>query len=360
MSRTSLAPAFAFKAVLALTAAVGVVGCKAPSPSGAAEALGIKKPDTPAAAQSTTPAAAEAPKPVPAELPAVVARVNGQDISKSDFERALRAIEQRAGGPVPAARRDEIYRGLLDQLVGLQLLRQESVARKVTVPDADVDKRMADLKKQFPSEQLFNEMLAAQQVSLDKFRADQRSDLAISKMMIEALKDKVTATPAQIDEFYKSNPKRFQQGERVRASHILITVPEGADGITKDKAREKADGLLKKIKAGGDFAALAKENSQDPGSAVQGGDLGYFQPGQMVGPFNEVAFKLAPGTVSELVETQFGFHIIKVVDKQAGRTVPLDEVRPQLTQFIENQNRQRETTVFVAGLRAKSKIEILI
>jgi len=180
-------------------------------------------------------------------------------------------------------------------------------------------------------------------------------------MLSDALKDKVTATPEQISEFYKKNPERFQQGERVRASHILVAVPQNADAATKAKARAKAEGLLKRIKAGEDFAALAKENSEDPGSAIQGGDLGPpFPRGQMVGPFNDVAFKLAPGMVSDVVETQFGFHIIKVTEKHEARAVPLDEVRPQLTQFIENQNRQRETQAFVAGLRAKGKIEILI
>jgi peptidyl-prolyl cis-trans isomerase C len=349
MPRPSLVP------VLAFAAAVGLAGCKGVSPSNAAQQLGLTK-DKPA--PSETPAV-EPPKPVPAELPAVLARVNGQDITKAEFERALRGVEQRSG-PVPAARRDEIYRGLLEQLVGRELLRQEAAARKVTVADADVDKRLAEIQQQFPSEDVFKQMLATQQITLDKFRTDQRSDLAISKLLTDALKDKVAPSSEQIADFYKSNPDRFKQGERVRASHILIAVPQGADGITKDKAREKAEGLLKKIKAGGDFAALAKENSADPGSAIQGGDLGYFQPGQMVGPFNDVAFKLPPGTVSDLVETQFGFHIIKVVDKQAGRTVPLDEVRAQLTQFLENQNRRRESGAFVDGLRAKSKIEILI
>jgi peptidyl-prolyl cis-trans isomerase C len=290
----------------------------------------------------------------------VLARVNGDAITKADFDRALKSIEQRAGGPVPPDRRDEIYRGLLEQLVSIRLLRQEVAARKVDVPDADLEKRMAEVMQQFPSKDVFAEMLKTQDTTLEKFRTEQRQDLAINKMLGDALKEKVTATPAQIDEFYKQNPDRFKQGERVRASHILIAVPQGADAVTKTQARTKAEGLLKQVKAGGDFAKLAKENSQDPGSAIQGGDLGYFQPGQMVPEFNDVAFKLAPGTVSDLVETQFGFHIIKVVEKTTARTVPLDEVRPQLTQFLENQNRQRETQAFVAGLRAKGKVEILI
>jgi peptidyl-prolyl cis-trans isomerase C len=261
---------------------------------------------------------------------------------------------------VPDTRRDEVYRGLIEQLVRLQLLKQEAAARKITVTDAEVDKRIAEVKQQFPSEDVFNEALAAQKVTPERFRADQRDELAVSKMLADVVKDKIAVTPEQLETFYKNNPDRFKQGERVRASHILITVPQGADGPTKDKAREKAEGLLKQIKAGGDFAALAKANSADPGSAINGGDLGYFPPGQMVGPFNDVAFKLPPGTVSDLVETQFGFHIIKVVDKQAGGVVPLEAVRPQLAQFLENQNRQREGAAFVTALRAKAKIEILI
>jgi len=353
MSRLRLVPA------LVLALAVGFAGCKGASPKEAEQAFGVDKGNQPATA-SETPAAPEPPKAVPAQLPDVLARVNGDAISKADFERALKAIEQRAGGPIPAERRDEVYRQLLEQLVGLRLLTQEVKARNVTVPDGDVDKRVAEVSKQFASEEVFKQMLAAQQISYDKFRADQRQDLAINKMLSDALESKVKATTEQVDDFYKKNPERFKQGERVRASHILVAVPQNADAATKEKARAKAEGLLKKIKAGEDFAALAKQNSEDPGSAVQGGDLGFFTPGQMVPQFNDVAFKLAPGAVSDLVETQFGFHIIKVVDKQTARTIPLDEVRPQVQQFLETQNRQRETTAFLAGLKAKGKIEILI
>jgi peptidyl-prolyl cis-trans isomerase C len=114
------------------------------------------------------------------------------------------------------------------------------------------------------------------------------------------------------------------------------------------------------VKAGKDFAALAKENSADPGSAANGGDLGFFQQGQMVGPFNDAAFSLAPGATSDLVETDFGFHIIRVAEKKAGRTIPLEEVKPQVEQYLQQKNRQEQTETFVDSLKAKGKIEVLI
>jgi peptidyl-prolyl cis-trans isomerase C len=355
VSRVSVISALA---LLALAASACSKGSAAP---GDGPGSGAPLPAMQAAQNGgPTAPAAEAQKPVPAELPDVLARVNGDVISKAEFESAIKTIEQRAGGPIPADRRTQIIRGLLDQLVGIKLLKQEVAERKVTVPDADVDARIAAIKKQFPSEDVFTQMLATQKMSLVTLRANQRDDLAVQKLLTDVLKDKTAATPEQIDTFYKQNLDRFKQPEQVRASHILVSVPQGADEATKAKSKAKASDLLKQVKAGKDFAALAKENSQDAGSAVNGGDLGYFRPGQMVGPFNEVAFKLAPGAVSDLVETQFGFHIIKVVDKKPAQTAPLDEVRDQLKQYLEGQNRQRETTAFVAGLRAKSKVEILL
>ena len=362
MSRVSLV------SVLAVVTAIG--GCSkgsaapgAPGGFGSGAPLPAMQQAAQAQAQAKQPAAApkpEPPKPVPAELPAVLARVNGDAISKAEFERALRAIEARAGGPLPADRRDQIFRGLIDQMVSVKLLRQEATARKITVPDADLDARIAEIKKQFPSEEVFAQMLQARSLTMATLRDEQRGDLAVNRMLAEALKDKVAATPEQIDTFYQQNIERFKEPEQVKASHILISVPQGADAAAKAASRAKADDVLKQVNAGKDFAALAKEFSQDPGSAVNGGDLGFFRQGQMVGPFNDVAFKLAPGAVSDVVETQFGFHIIKVVEKKPAQTAPLDGVRPQLKQYLETQNRQRETLAFVAGLRAKGKVEILI
>jgi peptidyl-prolyl cis-trans isomerase C len=298
--------------------------------------------------------------PVPAQFPDVVARVNGQPISRDDLQQAVGELEARAGQGMPPDQRDRIVRGVLDQLVAYRLLVQESAVRKVAVPEADIDARIAQIRGQFPSEQAFAQTLAQRQLTLEGLRADVRQGLQIDKMIDAEVSGRTTVTAEQVNDFYTKNPTEFQQTERVRASHILIRVPEGADAKAKDEARARAAAILTDVKAGGDFAALAKEHSQDPGSGRQGGDLGFFERGQMVGPFEQAAFSLAAGQASELVETQFGFHIIKVADKQAARTLPLAEVRAQIEQYLQGQSRERETQVFIDALKAMGKVEILI
>ena len=312
-------------------------------------------------AASTQPGApAEPIKPVPEKLPEVIARVNGDSVTRAELEDYVRNLEGRAGSPIPPDQRDRIYRGIIDQLVGYKLLVQEAKARKVVVPDADVNVKIDGLKKQFPSEDLFMQALIERKLSLDRMKADARDEMVISKLIEGEIASRVALKPAQVEDFYKNNPDQFKQPERVRASHILISFPEGADAAAKAQAKTKAQKILKDVKAGKDFAALAKEHSQDPGSAPNGGDLGFFQQGQMVGPFNDVAFKLKPGATSDLVETQFGYHIIRVAEKHPEGTVPLEEVRPKIEQYLQNLNKESETDAFVKSLRAKAKVEILI
>jgi peptidyl-prolyl cis-trans isomerase C len=336
--------------ILLLIVVLVVCGCSRTSTEAATPATAL-------AAAQATPAA---PKPVPAQIPDVLARVNGEAVTKADFDRAVQALEARAGGPIPPEQRDQVLRGVLDQLIGYKVLVQETRARNVAIPDAEVDARIGQIRGQFPSEADFTQMLAQRKLTLEQVKSDARQDMAISKLIEGEIASKVAVKPEQVTDFYTKNPDQFKQGDSVRASHILISVPKGADTATKAQARAKAEQVLKDVKAGGDFAALAKQHSADPGSAANGGDLGFFQQGQMVGPFNDVAFGLPPGAISDLVETDFGFHIIKVAEKKAGRTIPLEEVRPQVEQYLEERNRQEQTEAFVNGLKMKGKIEVLI
>lgn len=312
-----------------------------------------------AAGQTPTPAP-PALKPVPAELPDVVARVNGEPINKTDFEKAVMNIEANAGGPVPPDQRDRVYRGVLDQMIGFRLLIQETKTRKMVVPDGELEKRVAQIRSRFPTEEAFKQALQEQNVTLDDLRTDAQNDILVGTMLQAEVGSKVTVTPEQVNDFYQKNPAQFQQPERVRASHILISFPPNADEAAKKDARTKAAEVLKEVKAGKDFAALAKQHSTDPGSGPNGGDLGFFQKGQMVPPFEQAAFALKPGETSDLVESQFGIHIIRMVDRQPSRQVAIDEVRPKIQQYLEGQGRQQQTQAFVETLKAKGKIEIFI
>jgi peptidyl-prolyl cis-trans isomerase C len=330
--------------------AIPATGASAPATNGSA---------APAAAPAATPAAPPV-KAVPAQLPAVVARVNGEDIKSADLESAVKELEGRAGGPVPADQRDRVYRGVLDDMISYKLLQQEAKARKIVVPDADVEAQVAQIRGQFQNQQQFEQALAAQKMTLQGVRDEARTGISVDKLVQAEIGSKIAVKPEAVTDFYNKNLDKFQQGPRVRASHILIAVPANADANTKQQAKTKAEGLLKDIKGGKDFAALAKENSADPGSAQQGGDLGYFEPGQMVPEFDKVAFTLKAGDVSDLVETQFGYHIIKVVDKQNARLIPIDEAKPQIEQYLGQQNKQEQTQAFVETLKSKAKIDILM
>jgi len=285
--------------------------------------------------------------------------VNGEAISGKDLDDAVRAIAGRAG-PVPPDERDRVYRGVLDNMIGYRLMIQEAKARKITVADADVDAQVAQIRAQFPSDAQFQQALTAQRTTLEAVRNDARDGMSADKLVESEIASKVAVKPEAVTDFYQKNQDKFQQGPRVRASHILIGIPQNADAATKQQAKAKADALLKDLKAGKDFAAAAKENSQDPGSAPNGGDLGYFEKGQMVPPFEQAAFALKAGEMSEVVETQFGYHIIKVADKQESRVVPLEDAKGQIEEYLTQQNRHAETELFVNALRAKAKVEILI
>lgn len=299
-------------------------------------------------------------KPIPAQLPAVVAKVDGDPIERWELESALRTVEARAGVPVPADKRDEVLRGLLDQLVAYHVLAQESRTRKLAVSDADVKERIGHMQGQFPTPEAFQQALAAQGMSVDQLQKQTRTSLQIDKLIDSEINPKVAVQDADVQTFYQQNADHFKQGETVHASHILIAVPQHADPTQKQQARTRADQVLKQVRAGGDFAKLAREQSQDPGSAPNGGDLGFFAKGQMDPAFETAAFALKPGAMSGVVESSFGYHIIKLQERRPPRVAPLTEVGGQIKEFLTEQQRQTKISEFVEQAKTKMKIELLV
>jgi peptidyl-prolyl cis-trans isomerase C len=305
------------------------------------------------------PAVQTPPKPIPAQLPDVIARVNGEDVKKADLERMIKTMEGRAGQAVPPDRRDEIYRGALDQLIVYTLLKQESKNKAVKVDEAEITQKVQELRGQFPTQEAFEKALKDRGMTEDSLKSDARVDLSVNKVMDGAVANIPGPTDSEAKDFYEKNPEKFKQGEQVRASHILVRVDPNADAKTRARAKAEIDSVLKELKAGGDFAKLAQKHSQD-GSAAQGGDLGYFPKGQMVPEFDQVAFALPVGQLSGIVTTQFGYHILKVTDKKPPRTVPYEEAQAQIKQYLEQDKKQKAADAFIEGLKKKSKIDILI
>ena len=328
-------------------------------PAAQAAASGTAAPAANGAGSAAAPAAPAPPKPVPSQLPAVVARVNGQDVTKDDFERMVKTIEARAGQQIPPDRRDEILRSSLDQLIVYTLLSQESKSRGIKVEDSEIDAKMQQLRGQFPTQEAFDKALKDRGMTADGLRKDARVDLSVTKLMDAEVATVPGPSDADAKDFYAKNPERFKEEESVRASHILIRVDPNADAPTKAKAKATIDSVLKRAKAGEPFDKLAQQYSQD-GSAAQGGDLNFFPRGQMVPEFSNVAFALKPGQISDVVTTQFGYHIIKVTDRKPGRVVPFEEAEGQIKDFLAGQKKQEHADAFIGGLKKKSKIEVLI
>jgi peptidyl-prolyl cis-trans isomerase C len=344
-----------------LLTAASVSACRK-APAGQAGTATTPAPGIAGAASSGVPGMPPAPappKPVPAQLPPVIARVNGEDVKKEDFDRIIHTMEARAGQPIPPDRRDEILRGAIDQLVVYTLLSQESRNRGIKVDEGEIDKKMAELRSQFPTQDAFEKALKERGMTVDSLKKDARVDLAVTKLM-EA---ETAALPGPSDleakDFYDKNPERFKQDEQVRASHILIKVTPDADAAAKKRARAEIDGVLKQARAGADFGKLAQQHSQD-GSAAQGGDLNFFSKGQMVPEFDQVAFTLKPNQISDVVTTQFGYHIIKVTGHKPARVIPLEEASQQIKQFLTEQKKQQHSEAFIEALKKKSKIEVLV
>lgn len=290
----------------------------------------------------------------------VVARVNGAEIKAIELQRAKKVIMSgQPGMQIPPDRQKEFDQQSLSQLVSAELLYQ--AGQKLAIKDIDkkVEDRIAQSKARFPNADDFAKAIKALDMDEAELREYTRRDLIIANYIEQTIVPKITVSEEESKRFYDQNLEKFKRDETVRASHILCGVDSKATAEEKKKAREKAEKLRKELANGADFAKLAKENSTCP-SSQQGGDLGYFGKGQMVPPFEQAAFALKPGEMSDVVETQFGYHIIKVTDKKAAETVPFKEARPRIDEFLKGQKVTAEVNAYLAEAKKNGKIELLL
>ena len=282
----------------------------------------------------------------------VAAIVNGEEIPKSDLEDQMDKLEeqypQMFEGPDAEAKKLDFQQRLLDNMINSVLIRQAAEDMDIEISDADVDAQIEELKTGFQSEEQFEEALDQAGMDLETLE-DQVHDQLLTEALLDELTSDTEVTDADIEEYYEANTEQFEQDAAVHVAHILFS-PEDED---------TAKVVLTQIQEDGDFAALATEYSIDEASAQNGGDLGW-PTTPYVPEFQAAAEELEPGEVSGLVESTFGFHIIKMVEKREASQMSLEEATPQIEQILIQEANANVYQEFLNELRDEADIEILI
>jgi peptidyl-prolyl cis-trans isomerase C len=288
-----------------------------------------------------------------------VAVVNGTVITRGDFDREMNRVRQqlsRMGRPLTRTQLSSVENRVLENLITNELLFQETKKKGIKAEEQAINEQLNKIKQRFPNEEAYKSTIGKMNLSEADIITQIEKGLSIQQLVKQEFSPKVNVSDKETRAYYDGHQDMFKRPEEVRASHILIKVDSKADKSQKADAYKKISEIQVKIKQGGDFATLAKEFSEGP-SNVKGGDLGFFKRGQMVKPFEEAAFALSPGQVSGIVETRFGYHIIKVFEKNPESVSGYSAVKDRLKQSLEQQEVQKLMEVYVEGLKTNGKVE---
>ena len=288
--------------------------------------------------------------------------VNGVVITRAQYDKEIEVHLQRVarqGRQMSEEQLTKLKKDILDGLIEREVLYQESQKAGIKVSDEKVNEQLAGIQKRFPSEEEFKKALASMNLTEDEVRTQIQRGLAIRELIEQKVASKIVISDEDTKAYYDKNPQLFKQPEQVKASHILIKVEPTADEAAKAAARKKIQDIQQKLKDGGDFAALAREYSEGP-SGAKGGDLGYFSRGQMVKPFEDTAFAMKPGEVSDLVETRFGYHLMKVYEMKPEQTLAYGDVKDKIAQRLKQEKIETEANLYVQNLKKDAKVEKLL
>lgn len=291
----------------------------------------------------------------------LAAKVNGIGITNEKLERSFEEYLRAQGQNIAAMRYPDrvkaMRRETLDLLIDQELVWQAAQQNNVIATPEEVDAAIDQIRAGFDSPDKFVSRLMIEGYTEASYR-EHIKHLVTARKYLDSLSSGVEVSDTEVHTFYVENPDRFQVPEVIRARHILLKLDRQADATARKAAREKLTGILAEARKGADFAELAKQYSEDA-SAAQGGDLGYIPRGRMVQSFERAAFALAPGQLSEVVETDFGLHLILVEDHRAADLVPEEKVREQVRDYLHGQKVKQTEDETLGNLRAGAQIEIL-
>jgi peptidyl-prolyl cis-trans isomerase C len=317
---------------------------------------------------------AQEPKPAAAPSPqaatnddVVVAKVSGDPITE---KQVLAVIDQLARqkqaqnqiSPDQLQKKNAfLFQDAIDNLVIESMLKSEVKQQNVVVDKTKVDQQFQELSKRFQTPEKFQEAMKGQGLTEALLRKSIEDNLSYQQVVDQATKDVPAVTDADVKKFYDENPQSFAVPDQVHAAHILLRVEQNATPEQKAEIKKRLEGIKADIQSKKiTFTEAAAKNSQDPSNAGKGGDLGFFGRGNMVKPFEDAAFATKPGEMSDVIETQFGYHIIQVIEFKPAHQRTLDEVQAQIKSYLEQRAKSTATQKYLADLKTKAKVEMFM
>jgi peptidyl-prolyl cis-trans isomerase C len=295
----------------------------------------------------------------------VIAKGKGVEVKQSDLDEVMLGVKSAAvahGETIPQEQLTGIGVQMLNRLIQIQLLLQTATDADKTDGKSKAELQISNLLDRAGSQEVFESQLKAVGMTPDELRAKVTQEATATAALTRELG--VTVTDAETKAFYDSNSPDFEQPETVHVRHILLLTMDPTthaplpDDQVKAK-RKQIDDILKRAKAGEDFAALATQYSEDPGSKEKGGELPPFSHGEMVPEFDAAAFSMETNTISDVVTTTYGYHIIKLLDKTPAKKVDYTDVTAKIKDFLLQQKTEKLAPAYLNNLKKTAGVEII-
>jgi parvulin-like peptidyl-prolyl isomerase len=295
----------------------------------------------------------------------VIAKGKGVEVKQSALDEVVLGIKSAAAArnqTIPPQQLMGIESQMLNRLIQIQLLLQKSTDADKAAGAAKAEQQLTNLLARAGSQAAFDRQLKAVGMSPTELRTKITQEATATATLTRELG--VTITDVEATNFYAAHPTDFEQPETVHVRHILLLTidPVTHAPLTADQIaakRKQIDDILKRAKAGEDFALLATQYSEDPGSKDNGGDLPPFGHGEMVPQFEAAAFSMKTNTISDVVTTDYGFHIIKLLEITPAQTVPYAKVTDKIKDYLVQQKTEKLAPVYLAGLTKDADVQIL-
>jgi len=298
-----------------------------------------------------------------AAIPDIIAEIDGAPISKEGYVLALKGFQRSAkkfGAKIDKQALQKVKKDIIESIISRETFLHQASKENIKADEKVVAEKLAQVKAGFADQKVFKNALKAQGLTEDSLKKEIVKAVTIQSLVEKNILSAIKITDEELRNYYDLNQLEFEKEAMVHASHILARADAKSTPEEKKKARERIEEIKRKLNEGADFAKLASTQSDDKAAASNAGDLGVFSRGQMVEPFSTAAFSLEPGEISDVVKTQFGYHLIKVSEKVPAKVVPFAEAKDSIRAKLTQKMTSEKIREYIKRLRKEFNVKVMV